>query len=342
MAGKTFGIDFGTSTLKIYKKNEGVVFDAKNIIAVANGNQVIAIGDEAYEMYGKSPANIVVDYPVKNGVIADIANMLSLLNMAFDQLAKDHGKISGSEFLVAAPTDITEVEKRAFFDLVASSNAKAKKIRIVEKPIADALGAGLDVMTARGVMIVDIGADTTEVSIISLGGIVLSKLITVGGNKMDESIILNVKKTYNLIIGQKTAEIIKKELGCAIRPESGKSIRVYGRDVLSGLPVEREISADFVYEAISEYMHSIIDAVRIILEKTPPEISSDIIDSGIYLTGGSANIYALDKLMEQETELTINICEDPANTVVKGLGRIIENNKLSSLALTLKQTYYGG
>ena len=159
---------------------------------------------------------------------------------------------------------------------------------------------------------------------------------------MDESIILNVKKTYNLIIGQKTAEIIKKELGCAIRPESGKSIKVYGRDVLSGLPVEREISADFVYEAISEYMHSIIDAVRIILEKTPPEISSDIIDSGIYLTGGSANIYALDKLMEQETELTINICEDPANTVVKGLGRIIENNKLSSLALTLKQTYYGG
>ena len=150
MAGKTFGIDFGTSTLKITKKNEGVVFDAKNIIAVANGNQVIAIGDEAYEMYGKSPANIVVDYPVKNGVIADIANMLSLLNMAFDQLAKDHGKISGSEFLVAAPTDITEVEKRAFFDLVASSNAKATKIRIVEKPIADALGAGLDVMTARG------------------------------------------------------------------------------------------------------------------------------------------------------------------------------------------------
>lgn len=342
MAGKIFGIDFGTSTLKIYKKNDGVIFDAKNIIAVANGSQVIAIGDEAYEMYGKSPANIIVDYPVKNGVIADIANMLSLLNLAFDKLAKEHGKITGSEFLVAAPTDITEVEKRAFFDLVASSNAKAKKIRIVEKPIADALGAGLDVMNAQGVMIVDVGADTTEVSIISLGGIVLSKLIPVGGNKMDESIILNVKKTYNLIIGQKTAETIKKELGCALPPSVEKTIKVYGRDVLSGLPVEREISASFVYEAIAEYMHSIIDAVRIILEKTPPEISSDIIDSGVYLTGGSANIYALDRLMAQETELDINICEDSANTVVKGLGRIIENNKLSSLALTLKQTYYGG
>lgn len=342
MAGKVFGIDFGTSTIKIYKKNDGVIFDAKNIIAVANGTQVIAIGDEAYEMYGKSPANIVVDYPVKNGVIADIANMLSLLNQALDKLSRDYGKITGSEFLVAAPTDITEVEKRAFFDLVASSNAKAKKVRIVEKPIADALGAGLDVMTARGVMIVDIGADTTEVSIISLGGIVLSKLITVGGNKMDEAIILNVKKTYNLIIGQKTAETIKKELACALPPEEEKTIRVYGRDVLSGLPVEREITATFVYETISEYMHSIIDAVRLILEKTPPEISSDIIDSGVYLTGGSANIYALDRLMAQETELDINICEDSANTVVKGLGRIIEDSKFSSLALTLKQTYYGG
>ncbi len=324
MSGKVFGIDFGTSTIKIYKKNEGVIFDAKNIIAVANGTQVIAIGDEAYEMYGKAPSNIVVDYPVKSGVIADIANMLSLLNRAFDKLSRKYGKITGAEFLVAG------------------SNAKAKKVRIVEKPIADALGAELDVMTARGVMIVDIGADTTEVSIISLGGIVLSKLIPVGGNKVDEAIILNVKKTYNLIIGQKTAETIKKELGCALPPKQERTIRVYGRDVLSGLPIEREITASFVYETISEYMHSIIDAVRIILEKTPPEISADIIDSGVYLTGGSAGIYELDRLMAQETELDINICEDPANTVVKGLGRIIENSKLSSLALTLKQTYYGG
>lgn len=342
MSGKVFGIDFGTSMLKIYRKNEGVIYDAKNIIAVANGSNVIAIGDAAYQMHGKAPSNIVVDYPVRNGVIADIANMLSQLNRAFDEISKSHGKITGSEFLVAAPTDITEVEKRAFFDLVVNSNAKAKKVRIVEKPIADALGAGLDVMTARGVMIVDIGADTTEVSIISLGGIVLSKLITVGGNKMDDAIILSVKKTYNLIIGQKTAETIKKQLGCALPPDEEKTIRVYGRDVLSGLPIEREITASFVYETISEYMHNIIDAVRVILEKTPPEISSDIIDSGVYLTGGSANIFALDRLMAKETELDINICEDSANTVVKGLGRIIEDNKLSSLALTLKQTYYGG
>lgn len=340
MAAKLFGIDFGTSTIKIYKKNEGVILDAKNIIAIADKKRVIAIGDEAFEMYGKAPSNIEVDYPVRNGVIANIENMLALLNHAFDQLGKEYGKFTGAEFLVATPTDITEVEKRAFFDLVANSNVKSKKIRIVEKPIADALGAGLNVTKARGVMIVDIGADTTEVSIMSLGGIVLSKLIPIGGNKLDESIILNVKKQYNLYIGHKTAETIKKELACALKSEE-KTIKVYGRDVVTGLPLEKEITSSFVYETISEHLLSIIDAIRIILERTPPEISSDIIDLGIYITGGSANIKYLDQLMSHDTDLKINICNDPANTVVNGLGKIIEDPKLSSLALTLKQTYYG-
>lgn len=341
MASKLFGIDFGTSTIKIYKKNEGVIYDAKNIIAIADKKRVIAIGDEAFEMYGKAPSNIEVNYPVRNGVIANIENMLALLNHAFDQLSKKHGKFVGAEFLVAAPTDITEVEKRAFFDLVANSNVKSKKIRIVEKPIADALGAGLNVTKARGVMIVDIGADTTEVSIMSLGGIVLSKLIPIGGNKLDDSIILNVKKQYNLYIGSKTAETIKKELACAL-PGEEKTIKVYGRDVVTGLPLEKEITSSFVYGTISEHLLSIIDAVRIILERTPPEISSDIIDLGIYITGGSANIKYLDQLMSHDTDLKVNICSDPANTVVNGLGKIIEDPKLSSLALTLKQTYYGG
>lgn len=349
MAGRVFGIDFGTSTLKIYKKNKGVIFDQKNIIAVRDDvkeeDRVYDIGDSAYEMYEKNPPNISVHFPVRGGVIADIANMLSLLNTAFDELTKEHGKFAGAEFLVAAPTDITEVEKRAFFDLVRSSNAKAKRgtqVHVVEKPIADALGADLDVMNASGVMIVDIGADTTEVSVISLGGIVLSKLIPIGGNKLDEAIVLNVKKSCNLIIGQKTAEIIKKQLGCALPPKEEKSMTVSGIDVLSGLPVKREVTASFIYDTISEYMSSIVDAVRVILEKTPPEISSDIIDSGIYLTGGSSSIHDLDTLIAEQTELNINLCPDPANTVVKGLGRIIEDNKFASLALTLKQTYYGG
>ena len=341
MASKLFGIDFGTSTIKIYKKNEGVIFDAKNIIAIADNSRVIAIGDEAFDMYGKAPSNIDVDFPVKYGVIANIANMQALLNYAFDQLSKKYGKFSGAEFLVAAPTAITEVERRAFFDLVASSNAKTKKIKLVEKPIADALGAGLKVTKAKGVMIVDIGADTTEVSILSLGGIVLSKLIPIGGNKFDESIAVNVKKRYNLYIGNRTAENIKRQLATAL-PGEEQTVKVYGRDVVTGLPTEKEINSTFVYETISEHLSTIVDSIRIILERTPPEISADIIDSGIYITGGSANIRYLDQLMSHDTDLNINVCKDPANTVVNGLGKIIEDHKLMSLAQTLKQTYNGG
>jgi len=341
VSAKVFGIDFGTSTIKIYRKNEGVIFDEKNIIALCN-NEVMAIGDEAFEMLGKAPDNFLVTYPVKNGVIADIANMLSLLNKALKTVAEKTGKITGADIIVAAPTDITEVEKRAFFDLAASSVAKPKKVRVVEKPIADAIGSGLDVMNASGVMVVNIGADTTEISIMSLGGIVLSKLVTTGGNKFDDLIINNVKKKYNLIIGQKTAETIKKKLAYAINPEH-ETIKVYGRDVMSGLPIEAEIDSEFVYETINESLHSIVDEVRIILEKTPPEISSDIIDAGIYITGGSANIKKIDELFAKETELDVKVAEDPANTVVNGLGRILEDSaKYDCLAFSLKQTYYGG
>ncbi len=341
MSAKVFGIDFGTSTIKIYRKNEGVIFDEKNIIALCN-NEVMAIGDEAFEMLGKAPDNFTVTYPVKNGVIADIANMLALLNKAFKAIADKGGKITGADIIVASPTDITEVEKRAFFDLAASSVAKPKKVRVVEKPIADAIGAGLDVMNASGVMVVDIGADTTEISIMSLGGIVLSKLVTIGGNKFDELIISNVRKKYNLVIGNKTAEVIKKKLAYAMEPEH-ETIKVYGRDVMNGLPTEAEIDSEFVYETINESLHSIVDAVRIILEKTPPEISSDIIDAGIYITGGSANIKKIDELFAKETELPIFVSTDPANTVVNGLGKMLEeSSKYDCLAFSLKQTYYGG
>ncbi len=341
MSGKIYGIDFGTSTIKIYQKNDGIILDEKNIIAIANRKRMIAAGNEAFEMYEKAPANILVTYPVKNGVIADIANMLELLNYMLRKINKRNRKFSSAEFIVATPSDITEVEKRAFFDLIASSIAKAKSIKIVEKPIADAIGAGLDVTNARGVMVVDIGADTTEVSIMSLGGIVISKLIPIGGNRFDESIKSYVKKNYNLVIGDKTSEIIKKKLASAF-PSEEHSIKVYGRNVVTGLPTEVEISSSMVYDSIVEYIYTIIDAIKIILERTPPEISSDIIDSGIFVTGGSASILGLDKLIAKETDLKVNICADATNTVVNGLGKIIEDRKLTSLAFSLKQTSFGG
>lgn len=334
MASKAFGIDFGTSTIKIYKKGQGIVLDERNIIAISNKKNVIAIGNDAFEMYEKAPENISVTYPVRNGVIADVADMTALLTNFMKRISGSK-HLGAADYIVATPTDITEVERRSFYDLIASSSLKVGHIKIVEKPIADAVGAELDVMTARGVMIVDIGADTTEVSILSLGGIVLSKLIPVGGNKLDEAIKNIVKKKYNLIIGDKTAENIKKKLACAL-PSVEASVKVYGRDVVTGLPCEMEINSEDVYGAISEYMYSIIDAIKIILERTPPEISSDIIDSGIYITGGSAKIFALDELLRKETDLKINICQDSSNTVVNGLGRIMEDHKLATLADVLK------
>ncbi|MBH1940868.1 rod shape-determining protein [Mobilitalea sibirica] len=334
MASKAFGIDFGTSTIKICKKGQGIVLDERNIIAIADRKTVIASGNEAYDMYEKAPANINVTYPVRSGVIADVANMMALLNHFMFRISGSK-RPGTADYIVATPTDITEVERRSFYDLIASSNLKVGKIKIVEKPIADAVGAGLDVMTAKGVMVVDIGADTTEVSILSLGGIVLSKLIPIGGNRLDESIKSIVKKKYNLYIGDKTAENIKKQLACALPTVEGQ-VKVYGRDVVTGLPKVMEVSSDNVYEAISEYLFNIIDAIRIILERTPPEISSDIIDSGIYITGGSAKIFALDELLHKETDLKINICPDSSNTVVNGLKRIMEDNKLASLADALR------
>lgn len=341
MASKTFGIDFGTSTIKVYRKSEGIVFDERNIIAIANKNQVIAIGDEAYEMYEKAPKNIKVTYPIRNGVIADFNSMVDLLNHVIQKMGGKSTKLNSAEFIVATPTDITEVERRAFFDLITSSNAKAKKIRIVEKPVADALGVDLDVTSPHGVMIVNIGADTTEVSVLALGGIVLSKLVPVGGNKFDESIKNYVKKKYNLVIGDKTAESIKKELASAVPCEESE-ISVYGRDVVTGLPIDMKISSTMVYEAISEYLYAIVDAIRIILERTPPEISSDIIDSGIYITGGSANIRNIDVLIGQETDLTINIAPNASNSVVAGLGKIIEEPEYNTLAAPLRQNIFVG
>ncbi|HEX3076095.1 MAG TPA: rod shape-determining protein, partial [Lachnospiraceae bacterium] len=334
MASKTFGIDFGTNTIKVYRKDEGIILHEHNIIAVENRKKVLAVGDDAYEMYEKAPVNIQVTHPIRNGVISDIANMQALLTSIMKKV--NGGRNVASTFYLAVPTDITEVERKSFYDTVLASNAKVKDISIVEKSIADALGIGLDITTARGAMVINIGADTTEVSIISLGGIVLSKLINVGGNKLDESMKLYVKKKYNLTIGSKTAEIIKKSLACAY-PSTMESVKVYGRNVVNGLPTEMDINSEMVYDSIKEYLYTIIDAIRVILERTPPEISSDIIESGIYISGGSANIRRLDELIEQETELKVNICNKPESTVVEGLGRIMEDPSYRTLAYNIKQ-----
>lgn len=334
MGRKIFGMDFGTSVVKMYKKGNGVVLEEKNVIAVKDDNKVLAVGDGAYEMIGKSPKQIAVSMPVKHGVIADIGYMKMVFNNFMERLT---GKkmLKGADYLLAVPTDITRLEKRAFYELVYQSNGKPKYVSVVDKPIAAALGMDIDITNSRGIMTVDIGADTTEIAIMSLGGIVLSKIIPIGGRNFDVSIGNAVKKIYNLYVGEKTAEAVKIALASAISPQP-ECVSVYGRDIVSGLPREVQVQSDVVYEAIKEQLFNIILAIKSVLERTPPEIASDIMEDGIYVTGGSAKIKHLSELIESETTLHANISADAGNAVVKGLGVMIENNKLMSLAMPVK------
>ena len=281
-----FGIDLGTSNIKIYSRNDDAILMEKNMIAIENKSKVFAYGDSAYEMYEKAPANIQISYPLSNGVIADIKNMETLVRYFIGDLS--HGGFKAAEFYIAVPTDVTEVEKRAFYDLIKDAGVKAKKIMVVEKAVADGLGMDIDVKTSQGVLVVNVGYETTEISILSLGGIVLSKLIKTGGLKLDESIRAAVRKEYSLIIGGKTAESIKMSLGEL--EQDNKGAVVYGRDIVTGLPVEREIPVNLINECFEEHFHTIVDNVKVILERTPPELGADIYRNGIYLTGGASQV----------------------------------------------------
>lgn len=334
MTNNVYGIDLGTCNMKIYCKSTNKILNEKNTIALVNKDEIYAYGDAAYAMYEKAPETINVTFPVTSGVIADFNNLQSMLQLFLETHVK--GKLKGAEFIVAVPTSITDVEKKAFFDMFYKSKAlKPKSVLLCEKPIADAVGLGLDVNEPTGIMIVDIGADTTEISVISLGGLVLSDLLHFGGNKIDESIITHVKRNYNLVIGQKTAQSLKERLGSGV-PGNTETMVVVGRDVVSGLPIEMEMSGEVVYEAIKDNLNSICNSIKMILEKTPPELAKDIIHSGIYITGGGSQIHDLDKLFEQITGININTCEEPEECVVRGLVKIVSDNKYKHLAFSMK------
>lgn len=333
MTNNIYGIDLGTCNMKIYCKSSGKILNEKNTIALVQKDQIYSYGDAAYAMYEKAPEAIQVTFPVVSGVIADFNN---LQNMIFDFLEKHmKGKVKGADFIVAVPTDITDVEKRAFFEMFFKSRMKPKNVLLCEKPIADAVGLGLDVNEPTGIMVVDMGADTTEISVISLGGLVLSDLLHFGGNRLDESIINYIKRTYNLVIGQKTAKSLKEILGSGIAGRTDSMV-VVGRDVVSGLPIEMEVTADVIYEAIKDNLASICNSIKMILEKTPPELAKDIIHSGIYITGGGSLIHDVDTLFQEITGIQINTCENPEECVVRGLVKIVSDEKFKQLSFSLK------
>lgn len=332
MAINSFGIDLGTYNIKIYNGFKDRISNYKNMIAIQNRRNLFAYGEDAFTMYEKAPDNIAVTFPLRYGVIADINHMQILLrNFINDEMG---GNIRPADYYISVPTDITEVEKRAFVDLVKESNIRARNIYIVEKAIADGIGMDVDMKNSQGLLVVNIGYETTEISILSLGGIVLSRLIKIGGKKFDESIRNMVRKEYNLMIGMKTAEQVKIDIP-ALKAAERDAI-LYGRDIVTGLPVERTVPTVLIERAMTENFEMILDNVRFILERTPPELGADIYRRGIFLTGGSAGIGNIHELISQRTGLKVVFSPNRESSVAYGISQIIKNNEYRSVVYSME------
>lgn len=339
MAGRKYGLDLGTNYVKIYDNTRKNILVENNMIAIRKKKDMVAAGDAAYEIYEKVSGNIAIKRPVRGGVIADVEPMGRLFDYLLKKQNCSNSMMRHNEFYLAVPSSITEVEKRAFFSLVGYSSFKTHNASIVEKPVAAALGEGLDVTRAGGIMVVDMGADTTEISIIALGGIVLSRLIKIGGNTINDTICNEVKLEHNVIIGSKTAEFLKLSLGSAI-PTMAEPVMAYGRDLITGLPVHIPVPAQLVYHCILTVLEPVVDAIRGLLERTPPELNNDIFDHGIYVTGGTSMIPNMDRLIASRTRMKVNMSSHPQESVVKGLDVIMNSYELSGLAFSVRESAF--
>ena len=318
-------IDLGTANTLVYLKGKGIVTNEPSVVAVQMDHRghkkILAVGKEAKEMLGRTPGSITAIRPMKDGVIADFEITEAMLRY-FIELAHNRRTMVKPRIIICVPYGITEVEKRAVRE--SAESAGARQIFLIEEPMAAAIGADLPITEPSGSMIVDIGGGTTEVAVISLAGIVFSKSVRVGGDKMDEAIVNYLKRKYNLLIGERTAEQIKIEIGTAYPDKKIKTMNVKGRDLVAGIPKTIQINSEEISEAIADPVSAIVDAVRIALEKTPPELAADIVDKGIVLAGGGALIRNLDTLLREETGLPVSIAEDPLCAVVLGSGKALD------------------
>ena len=330
-------IDLGTANTLVYVRGKGLVCSEPSVVAVAKdpsgrGEKVIAVGHEAKEMLGRTPNGIRAIRPIKDGVIADFEITEAMLRY-FIQRAHGRGKLVRPRIVICVPPCITSVEKRAVRESALS--AGAREVYLIEEPMAAAIGAGLDVTAATGSMIVDIGGGTTDVAVISLSGIVTSRSIRCGGDKMDEAIINYVKRKYNMLVGERTAEQIKMTIGTASATAKTETMEVKGRDLVAGIPKVVVATSDEIREALIEPIHSIVETVHLTLERTPPELAADIVDRGIMLVGGGSLLREFDQVLRQETKLPILRSEDPFTAVVHGAGKALEDLQLlKDVALT--------
>jgi rod shape-determining protein MreB len=319
-------IDLGTANTLVYAKGKGIVVNEPSIVAInKNSGEVEAVGKEAKEMLGRTPGNIVAIKPMKDGVIADFKVTERMLNY-FIQKAHGRKMLVHPRIVIGVPSEITQVEKRAVMD--SAYRAKASEVHLVEQAMVAAIGAGLPITEPSGNMVVDIGGGTTDVAVISLSGIVYSRSVRVAGNEMDDAVMQYLKRKYNLLIGERTAETIKIEIGSAYPLDKQMTMEIKGRNLIEGVPRTITIDDSEIREALSECVAMIVNAIRVALERTPPELSADISDRGIVLTGGGALLKNLDKRIREETGLPVSIADDPLASVVLGTGRMLSDFRL--------------
>lgn len=333
---RDMGIDLGTANTLVYIKGRGVVVQEPSVVAIdRDNNQVLAVGEEAKQMVGRTPGSIVAIRPMEGGVIADFDVTERMLRHFISRANRRIGLVR-PRVVVAVPSGVTEVEKRAVID--ATLSAGARDARLIEEPMAAAIGVGLPVQEPSGNMVVDIGGGTTEVAVISLGGIVTHRSVRVGGNDFDDALTQYVRRTYNLLIGERTAEEIKKTIGSVYPLDESETMSVRGRDLVTGLPKTIELNSEEVREAMAEPTGAIVDAVRMTLERTPPELAADVMDKGIILAGGGSLVRGLDLLLAKETGMPIHMAEDPLTAVVRGTGVALEHfDLLRRVAITSRK-----
>ena len=331
--GQDIGIDLGTATILVYVKGKGIVLREPAVVDIdKKTNEVLAGGQNARKMLGRTPGNIVAIRPLKDGVISDYTVTEKMLKYFITKVADK--SIISPRIMICVPSGVTEVERKAVID--AANHAGARKVYLIEEPIAAAIGAGIDITKPYGTMILDIGGGTTDIAVIALGGAVRSKSIKVAGDKFDESIIKYIKKKHSIVIGERTAEEIKINIGCVYPKTVVEKMSIKGRHLISGLPVEIEITSEEMLEALQDSANEIVEAVHSVLEVTPPELSADISDRGIYITGGGGLISGLDKLIEEKTGIPVMVAEDAVSCVAMGTGKALNHIELLETGNTIK------
>lgn len=336
--GSDIGIDLGTASVLVYVKGKGIVLQEPSVVAIDNNtNKILAVGHEARKMLGRTPGNIVAIRPLKDGVISNY-EMTERMLKYFINKTVGRKLFFKPKIIVCVPSGVTEVEKRAVID--ATNEAGARTTYIIEEPIAAAIGAGLDISIPNGHMVVDIGGGTSDIAVISLGGIVVSTSIKIAGDKFDEAIIRYMRKKHNIMIGERTAEDLKINIGCAYPRDEEVTLEVRGRNLVSGLPVNITVSSSEMLVALEECVTAIADAVHSVLERTPPELAADIADQGIIMTGGGGLLWGLDKLIEKRTGIKVHVAEDAISCVAKGTGKALDSIQVLEQSIQVSRAKY--